>query len=409
MPSLDPIFLEDIAIPVGDISEFLTSSGHRKLTLHRRQTDLAINHLNPIWSTRGVNLSGICPTTKFFSERDYSRLSIDNSITSHSYVSLGCPTAYRIEGPTVIPSLRHVLIGPGLTVAERFGDKTSFYYNMDSHGKYFGYSCESNRFDIDLQHPHFKVFQNVKIFDSPDWSPIIFSNDSNDKCFAHWFMSCLCELYYMISVISQLTRPLLVFSYQPLPWQIETIQHLFPSNSLCYMVINTPVQFSSAILVGGIREHWFHGSYFSYAFRAAERIPVDSKYTRIFISRDDAVSRRIVNQREINRQLIRFGFSVIEMGKFTYQDQINMIRSAEVILFVNGSSAMNMLYAGANSKVGMIGASGDYPGTWSRSLANFGIFDLKYFEADQVFLDHSQIGYHIDLALFEKWISHLVE
>jgi hypothetical protein len=409
MLSLEPIFLEDIASPVGDISELVNSSGHQKLTLHRPQPDLAINHLNPIWTAREVNLSDIRPTTKFFSERDYSRLSLDNTITSQSYVSLGCPTAYKIEGATAIPSLRHVLIGNGLTVSERFGDKSSFYANMDSHGEYFGYSSQSDRFDIDLQHPHFQVFNNVKIFKSSDYIPIVLSNDSNDKCFAHWFMSCLCELYYLINVISQLERPLLVFSYQPLSWQIETIQHLFPSDSLGYIVITTPVQFPFAILVGGIREHWFHGSYFSFAYRAGKKISFNSRHTRIFISRDDAVSRRITNQREINHHLLRFGFSIIEMGKFTYQDQINLIKSAEIIIFINGSSAMNMIYASAHTKIGMIGASGDYPGTWSRSLANFGIFDLQFFEADRVSLDLSNIGYHINSVIFEKWISRLVE
>ena len=81
---------------------------------------------------------------------------------------------------------------------------------------------------------------------------------------------------------------------------------------------------------------------------------------RIFLSRQDAKTRRLANEADLLPLLLQNGFVVAHPQRMSAQEQLALFRSAEVVIGVEGAALSNLLVAPAHARVGVIVARGRY-------------------------------------------------
>ena len=71
---------------------------------------------------------------------------------------------------------------------------------------------------------------------------------------------------------------------------------------------------------------------------------LDSRY-KLFISRKDAYSRRVVNQQEVMDLLGDYGFITVSLDGMTLCDQISLFRKASHVVAVHGGGLTNLIFS----------------------------------------------------------------
>jgi capsular polysaccharide biosynthesis protein len=72
---------------------------------------------------------------------------------------------------------------------------------------------------------------------------------------------------------------------------------------------------------------------------------------KVYISRKEAKNRRVVNENEIEEFFIRMGFMIIQAEKLSFEEQINLFKSTNVLVGFHGAGLTNMIFMNSNTKV----------------------------------------------------------
>ncbi len=88
---------------------------------------------------------------------------------------------------------------------------------------------------------------------------------------------------------------------------------------------------------------------------------------RIYISRDDADERRIVNERTLVSKLWELGFEEYTLSGMSFSDQVTLFSSADMIVAPHGSGLTNMTWAPPGTPV--VEIFGDYVNPCYMTLA----------------------------------------
>lgn len=67
--------------------------------------------------------------------------------------------------------------------------------------------------------------------------------------------------------------------------------------------------------------------------------------SRVYVSRQDADRRRVVNEDELMEELSGFGFERFEPGRLSLKDQIRLFSNADIIVGPHGKAYTNLIYA----------------------------------------------------------------
>jgi capsular polysaccharide biosynthesis protein len=97
--------------------------------------------------------------------------------------------------------------------------------------------------------------------------------------------------------------------------------------------------------------------------------PGRARKRRIYLCRQDAATRQLVNEAECASLLARWGFERMLPSQMTLDEQIGCCREAEAIVAVHGAALTNMLFAPAGAKVIEIFTPA-YPTTFFALLAH---------------------------------------
>jgi capsular polysaccharide biosynthesis protein len=107
------------------------------------------------------------------------------------------------------------------------------------------------------------------------------------------------------------------------------------------------------------------------------RDPVSSGPKRIYLSRQDTESRRIVNEAELKLILSHVGFEPILLAGRSLSEQADLFGKAEAIIGIKGAALTNSLFCRAPCSV-MVLSPGDFPDPFFWDIA--GQLELRYGE-----------------------------
>jgi len=112
---------------------------------------------------------------------------------------------------------------------------------------------------------------------------------------------------------------------------------------------------------------------------------------RIFLSRQDAAARRLANEAELLPLLRQSGFIVMHPERMRTSEQLAVLRSAEVVIGVEGAALSSLLVAPAHARVGIIVARGRYEPRHHYLCAPIGQ-DCTYLSAEPDYASHALLA-----------------
>lgn len=77
----------------------------------------------------------------------------------------------------------------------------------------------------------------------------------------------------------------------------------------------------------------------------------DAQSRRLFITRDDAPTRRLLNQDELRPLIEEYGFETVSMSGLSVTGQADLFASADVVLGVHGAALVNLVFARPGARV----------------------------------------------------------
>jgi capsular polysaccharide biosynthesis protein len=75
------------------------------------------------------------------------------------------------------------------------------------------------------------------------------------------------------------------------------------------------------------------------------------KIDRLYVSRELAIRRKIINEQEIQSVLIRYGFTIFHPEKFNFLEQVAIFSRVKYLVGTHGSGLTNLLFMGKDTSV----------------------------------------------------------
>jgi capsular polysaccharide biosynthesis protein len=86
-------------------------------------------------------------------------------------------------------------------------------------------------------------------------------------------------------------------------------------------------------------------------FLSKVKIRKESKYKRIFISREDAEHRKVMNEDAVLSVLKKYGFKLVKLSTLSFTEKIELFQCAEVIVSPHGAGLTNLIFCNPGTKI----------------------------------------------------------
>jgi len=209
-----------------------------------------------------------------------------------------------------------------------------------------------------------------------------------NKPYFHWARSAMSMPYRRVEYATSFVN---VWSHNYFHWVLDLMPRLEyliadPDPPLVIVQQNPPEFITSTLDDVGLEweeqqaDHYFIDKLMVFTTRRqAGRVPPsmvsfmrewaqskDEAFTnnRVYVSRNDATSRRVVNEKEIYDFLGGLGFHSLQAGKFSFEAQVKMFRQADYIIGPHGSALANMVWAEKPKVIELVSPEYTNPCCW---------------------------------------------
>jgi capsular polysaccharide biosynthesis protein/Flp pilus assembly protein TadD len=137
--------------------------------------------------------------------------------------------------------------------------------------------------------------------------------------------------------------------------------------------------------------------------------PQPAQGRRLYLSRARSGSRRLANEEALMPILERHGFERVHPGDLDIAALLQQVRSADVVLGVEGAAMAHLFFAPPRSRIGMIVAHGLQSGRYFGPSAVLGQ-DFSFLLAQAKFEtheDHAECDLILDPVVLEQFLSRL--
>lgn len=180
---------------------------------------------------------------------------------------------------------------------------------------------------------------------------VLISPYSNN--YYHWLFDVLPRLHLLMQ--SGITCDKYLVNWDGLSFQIDTLSALgIPQTKL---IKNKPDIHLKArkLVVPSLANHAGYVPNWVCSFLRSKLLQVmaepNPEFRRIYISRADAIHRRVVNEREITTLLNDFGFMTVVPGLLSFAEQVSIFNSADIVIAPHGAGLTNLLFCNSGTKV----------------------------------------------------------
>jgi len=168
----------------------------------------------------------------------------------------------------------------------------------------------------------------------------------------HWFIDCLPRLYFVLQTMQE---PIHIIMRRDLPeYQVQTLQFILqdcPDARIEFIGRYEKWQVEELILPSFVSNA--QSGYLPAGISAWLRQKIWQGYNvhranrkrRIYISRANARTRRVLNEAELLPILARYDFEIFRAEELSYQQQVQLFYEAEAVVAPHGAGLTNLLFA----------------------------------------------------------------
>lgn len=146
--------------------------------------------------------------------------------------------------------------------------------------------------------------------------------------------------------------PHIVIKADPPTWMVESLECLGVPEERIIEMPSDSIRADSVVL----STHRYHNIQIDYnphcraeyewlANRMRDAIDNPDGPERVYISREDANRRQIINQEEVKDLLAEFGFEKVTLSSMNFANQVQSVADADVIVGIHGAGLAHMLWA----------------------------------------------------------------
>lgn len=123
-------------------------------------------------------------------------------------------------------------------------------------------------------------------------------------------------------------------------------EKIFVPDDLTFGKIRHPAQTASSIAIGFLRSALGYN-----ALSTISRSHAAKPSNKIYISREDAPGRKVVNEAEFFPALERHGYKKVSLSGLSLEEQVYLFANASHIIGIHGAGLANLVYCECNTKV----------------------------------------------------------
>ena len=131
---------------------------------------------------------------------------------------------------------------------------------------------------------------------------------------------------------------------------------------------------------------------------------------RLYLARAQSQHRGMVNKPEVDAWFAANGFEIVDFGAVPYEDQLRMVRDADIIVGPNGAAMVNSLFAGSDTSIGILDNKFIEDNEWYAAVSAGLGQRLSFLVGETVNADpvhEFNANYRIDTAILPAFLAGL--
>ena len=234
----------------------------------------------------------------------------------------------------------NVFVAPGLAL----GDGYSCRYSTDMIVKILGEEVTFRHGGSEIAA---KIYDDGRIDQTVEGAALMLACRFSIGNYFHWMVDVLPRLWALDLFDQPDSVPLILPANKLARYAEETLAALRVRNPLirlnCHMARIGTLYFPSYYSPGGYSRE--HVSRLSRRLRAAFGVEGRPAGRRLYISRNDVVARRVVNEDAVLKRLQHYGFEAVTLSGLSVAEQAELFAGAEIVVAPHGAGNTNMLFA----------------------------------------------------------------
>ncbi len=185
--------------------------------------------------------------------------------------------------------------------------------------------------------------------------PIFFAREHGEAGYFHWIHSVLprAAIYAKLGkngrkLAVAITSDNYISSLEMVGWKPDELLIADGNTQLCNsLIMTTPMVVPDVERSGGFFERPLRAARTLRSLRSEDK----SLGRRLFISRGDALIRRLLNEPEVIKELEALGVEPVILTGMSIQDQVNYFAAAELVISMHGAGLANVAFMEPGNKV----------------------------------------------------------
>jgi len=163
----------------------------------------------------------------------------------------------------------------------------------------------------------------------------------------HWILNWMSR-YFSVEYFSELSGIDIVVHNNPSSYTLQLLRKFTSIDVKQLLSLNSDITFFRKLFIPTALINPLHAPFVVRKYKERTGIPLPKEDHKLYLSRQDAKFRRILNEDDIQPILDNFGYKTIVPGSMSVNDQIEQFRKATHILSPHGAGLTNMIFCRPN-------------------------------------------------------------
>jgi hypothetical protein len=320
-----------------------------------------------------------------------------------------------------VKALKNVLVSPYGTIYKNFSmllECTPFYFTPEDKGlprfmeKYINAGGILSGGSIERLIRHFILCKKTNVRETHFWC-----SDQYSHYYMHWLSETLPRIY-LLSLL-EVGNPKVILpgpTMKNISFIKQSLHLLFPDIEFSFTENRNVFKFRELVWISQMGQTSFQfNPLLITSFREfiRKRLIDDFNFSkkRLYISRRNAICRKVLNEDEVEFLLKKFEFETVYLENYSFEEQMKICSQSDMIISIHGAGLSNMIFMPEDSFVLELQRRMSYSSCFF-SLAN--ALNLNYYylfcqpDSEKVDGRLDNVNLHIDLNALENLVENML-